>query len=110
MTRGFHVSFPAANPSYDIIVDACGKLSKVQIKTSSTMRGNKYRFDLRSITDNKRTPYTWTECDIIVVHPVETDWFGILLPEEFLGKSTFTLDMNKHRYLLNNYNRLCTPK
>jgi hypothetical protein len=105
MERGFHVSFPAATPSYDIIVDVGGNLRKVQIKTSSRIRRGKYTFELRK---QGRKGYQ-DECDVIVLHPTGTELFAILLPEDFVGRVQFCLDMKKHNYLINNYSRLCTP-
>lgn len=107
LERGFHVSFPAAAPSYDIVVDVGGYLNKVQIKTSSCIREGKYVFDLRK---SSRHGYNESECDVMVLHPIGTELFAVLLPEDFLGKTQFTLNMKKHNYLINNYNRLCSQK
>lgn len=105
MERGFHVSFPAANPSYDIIVDVGGELKKVQIKTSSRIKSGKYVFDLRKAGGKG---YRDHECDVMVLHPTGTELFAVLLPDDFVGRIQFSLDMKRHNYLINNYNRLCS--
>jgi len=101
MSHGFHVSFPAAQPPYDLVVDCGSQLVRVQIKTSDLIVKNRYKFSLKR-------KYSQKECDVVVLHPVGTELFAILLPEDFRDRLYFTLDVYKHRHLLNNYSRLCS--
>lgn len=107
MERGYSVSKPLSDKErYDLILDCNGILKRVQIKSSCTITNGKFTFKLYSKATGG---YSLDDCDLIVLHPRETDFFVFLTPELFLGKVRFSLAPTKHQELINNFDILCIP-
>ncbi|MCB9019215.1 MAG: hypothetical protein H6546_02695 [Chitinophagales bacterium] len=107
MERGYMVSKPLSDKiRYDLILDCNGVLKRIQIKSASTTARGRFTFKLQSSTGGG---YSEDDCDLMVLHPRETEYFVFLLPELFIGRARFNLDPSKHQELINNFDILCIP-
>lgn len=85
LLKGFVVSDPIGDvQKYDRIVDVDGKLSRVQIKGTSTKGSQKnYRCGVGHGRSSK-TPYTKEDCDFIAIYVVPRDvWY--IIPIEVIS-------------------------
>lgn len=81
---GLVVSKPLGdNASYDVIVGSCGRLLRVQVKSSAYRYGNRY--SVAFVQGRSRRPYVATEIDFLVVciRPLDV-WY--VIPVAALGK------------------------
>lgn len=112
MELGYSVSMPFSGSSpYDLIVDCMGTLKRVQIKTTDKPIQGRFTFTLRrrgGNSGNKKIKYTEEDCDLIVLHPLGTDYFVFVPPEVFTTQIKFCLSPNKDKDLINNFDLLCT--
>ena len=100
LTRGLHVLNPEGEYGYDCVVECNGKMTKVQIKTTSGIDG--------------KLCYTWQistkseGADVYAFHILNTDVFFMVYATDVLTrKSTFKIPFSKlHNHKLNNWDIL----
>ncbi len=112
MEYGYSVSLPISGCStYDLIVDCEGTLKRVQVKTVDKAIQGRFSFVLRRGGKSKgavKIKYTEDDCDLIVLHPLGTDYFVFVGPDVFTKMKRFTLNPSKHKDIINNFHILCT--
>lgn len=81
---GAIVSKPLSNNArYDIIIDINGKLFRVQVKTTSSVKEDKMVFATKTTNyvkgEHKSVHYTKEEVDMFYFYCAENDWRGLYL-------------------------------
>lgn len=64
--RGFTVSWPLNEDSYDLIAEKDGKARRIQVKSANINKGGSYRCGLTHCR-TKNLSYTKSDCDFIIL-------------------------------------------
>lgn len=90
---GFSVSRPFGDSSkYDCIVDHRGKLSRIQVKSTSRGLRGRYKATISSGGKHARRGYSATDVDYLAIHIKSSDTFYIIPVAALSGfRSSITL-------------------
>lgn len=96
------VSKPVSNNArYDFVVEICGKLYKVQVKTTEHIKDGKMEFATKTTNYRKGSwesiRYSADEIDIFFLYCLENDWCGLYFPEENQVLTALTLRLEPTR-------------
>lgn len=103
--------------SYDLLLEKKGKFTKIQVKSTHTLRsrvcgshkGKKYYTKTYNFnTSNKTNNYSLKETDFIVAH-IEPENCWYILPIKIFNKKSFSISKNgksKYDKFKNNFNLL----
>ena len=95
--RGWIVSKPNVECSYDRVVDECcnGTMQRIQLKYTENSTSDKLVAHTQKHKGGKKVPYQNGEIDFIVVYDAKTQALYKLPPNTWAGKVTVTLRHTK---------------
>jgi PD-(D/E)XK endonuclease len=80
---------------YDFIVESRGRFLRVQVKSTSHVRGKQYTCGLGGAN---RRPYSKEEIDFLAVFVIPVDtWY--IIPIEVVGEGTYNISVSPHNSL-----------
>jgi hypothetical protein len=91
--KGFTISFAFGNSGYDLVSDWCGRVNRIQVKTTTKLHRKKvgWRVNIaraRAIAGRKYVPYTKKDADFILVRVATTGDMYVIPVKEVSGVTT----------------------